>query len=203
MYYNEVVLASLYSSLNNTRKSDEYVKRADHRREAIHNVLFINSETTVGYYDYNITSKSLKLGFSPSSYYPLWASATKPAVHNDHELMSRIFEPLEQKSTKHPGGIPTSDLETGEQWDGLNSWPPLQYLLIQASLANNKSDLALSIAQKYVSNTYCTFMTTKKQSGTGMMFEKYNASGIGQAGSGGEYDVVPGFGWRYYFEYLY
>lgn len=69
-------------------------------------------------------------------------------------------------------------------------------------------DLALSLAQRYLDSTFCTWRSTggstdelprlggiEDSEAQGIMFEKYSDESINAAGGGGEYEVVEGFGW--------
>lgn len=70
-------------------------------------------------------------------------------------------------------------------------------------------DLALRLGQRYLDSAYCAWratggatasspkldgLTASMDSG-GLMFEKYSDDSLSQAGGGGEYEVVVGFGW--------
>ena len=67
------------------------------------------------------------------------------------------------------GGIPTSLINSGQQWDYPNVWPPLQHVLVTTlatgALAESR-EIARNLAQKYV---YSNWKGWKK---TGHMFEK-------------------------------
>lgn len=70
-------------------------------------------------------------------------------------------------------------------------------------------DLALALAQRYFDSAYCTWRSTGGETDAspkmpglnesadlgGLMFEKYSDTALNQAGGGGEYEVVVGFGW--------
>lgn len=66
-------------------------------------------------------------------------------------------------------------------------------------------DLALDLAQRYVSSLYCTWRVTggslptvpplSGATGNGTIFEKYSDDSTNAEGGGGEYTVVEGFGW--------
>lgn len=68
-------------------------------------------------------------------------------------------------------------------------------------------DLALKLGQRYLDSAFCTWYATGgstsetpklaglPDSTVGIMFEKYNDNLTNFAGSGGEYEVVEGFGW--------
>lgn len=107
--------------------------------------------------------------------------------------------------------------------DEPNVWPPLQYILIQglrnvqraldtsetqANVTTSSVSLAREIARRYVKSAYCTWRSTggsvprlvpklanSSSDANGTMFEKYADNSTDAAGGGGEYEVVPGFGW--------
>lgn len=69
-------------------------------------------------------------------------------------------------------------------------------------------ELALSLAQRYLDSTFCTWRSTggstdelprlggiEDPDAQGIMFEKYSDDSVNAAGGGGEYEVVEGFGW--------
>ncbi|BFZ53052.1 hypothetical protein PYCC9005_000075 [Savitreella phatthalungensis] len=82
--------------------------------------------------------------------------------------------------------------------------------------ATQLRSLGLQVAQRYVDSAYCTWRSTggshptlnisrlpgfdnatdaSVRAANGTMFEKYSNLAIDAVGSGGEYTVVPGFGW--------
>jgi neutral trehalase len=94
------------------------------------------------------------------------------------------------------GGVPASLSTSGQQWDYPNAWSPVQFFSMQAlELAATKLQKpeyhteAISIAQTWITTTYCAFLSTNA------LYEKYNVSAPGAAGHGGEYVVQTGFGW--------
>ena len=51
----------------------------------------------------------------------------------------RAVEGLDSSGLIQVGGVATSLVKSGEQWDFPNAWPPLQHMLIEG-LANSKSE---------------------------------------------------------------
>merc|ERR1712178_444194 len=90
------------------------------------------------------------------------------------------------------GGALTTTLDSGEQWDAPNTWPPLQLMLIEG-LEREGSREALALADDLATKWLQTCM--KAWQDTGHMFEKYNALKPGVGGGGGEYVPQVGFGW--------
>jgi alpha,alpha-trehalase len=87
-----------------------------------------------------------------------------------------------------PGGVRTTTVTTGQQWDSPNGWAPLQWMAIVGLDRYGVRQLARTIADRWlsaVSNFYCR---------TGRVIEKYDVETL-SAGGGGEYVVQDGFGW--------
>lgn len=106
------------------------------------------------------------------------------------------------------------------RWDQPSVWPPLMYAIMKGLLNTpptfgkedpyyvETQELALSLAQRYLDSTFCTWRSTggstdelprlpgiEDPDAQGIMFEKYSDESINVAGGGGEYEVVEGFGW--------
>ncbi|CDQ99298.1 unnamed protein product [Oncorhynchus mykiss] len=91
-----------------------------------------------------------------------------------------------------PNGVPTSLVDSGQQWDYPNAWPPLQHILIQglSSLPSQEArELGFDLAQRWIRTNWLAYVKYEA------MFEKYNVNGDGKPGGGGEYEVQLGFGW--------
>jgi len=90
------------------------------------------------------------------------------------------------------GGILTSEISSGQQWDSPNAWSPIQSLLIDA-LRNmdipSSTALAQTLALQWIQSNFIGFKYS------GFMSEKYNAFIPGMPGNGGEYESQVGFGW--------
>ncbi|CAD8070968.1 unnamed protein product [Paramecium sonneborni] len=136
--------------------------------------------------DYNYKQKNFNKNFYASNYFPLILQ---------QQSDSKLIDKLKQMIQEYPGGIPTSNINTGQQWDLPNSWPPLNQIIIQGLINNDQIELALQLSQNVINNSYCCFQNSIIQYGKGYMFEKYDATNIGTSGGGGEYEVQTGFGW--------
>jgi alpha,alpha-trehalase len=87
------------------------------------------------------------------------------------------------------GGLLTTLLPSGQQWDAPNGWAPLQWMAYTGFKNYGSDQLADEIAEKWISNNVRVFENT------GKMVEKYNVSDISLEAGGGEYPVQDGFGW--------
>jgi len=88
-----------------------------------------------------------------------------------------------------PGGIVTTPLETGEQWDAPNGWAPIQWIAVAGLRQYGQSSLAASIACRWMSNVEDVYERS------GKLVEKYDVVNTGRSGGGGEYPLQDGFGW--------
>ena len=114
--------------------------------------------------------------------FPLFFNiATKEQAESTVEA---ILDQLEK-----PGGFVTTTINSGQQWDSPNGWPPLQYIGVQALLNYGYHNDARRIAEKWLNLNRQVF---KK---TGRMMEKYNVTDLGLEAGGGEYLLQDGFGW--------
>ena len=86
------------------------------------------------------------------------------------------------------GGLRTTTLRTGLQWDEPNGWAPLQWVGIAGLATNGEPALAKQIATRWLGTVQAAYADT------GKMLEKYNIEER-TPGGGGEYPVQDGFGW--------
>lgn len=239
LYGNEVAIAGFYNMTGNTTAATTWAKTAADRADAIHAVFW--NETLYSYFDYNTTSSAqhiyvpadkdtqpfenatapagMQQLFTVTQFYPFWMGAAPAYIRNNPHAVktafSRVAKYLELKS----GGIASSNVRTGQQWDQPNVWPPLMHILMKG-LTNTPATfgqddpawkdvhaLALKLGQRYLDSTFCTWYATGgstsetaqlkglSDADVGIMFEKYDDDSVNHAGGGGEYEVVEGFGW--------
>jgi alpha,alpha-trehalase len=87
-----------------------------------------------------------------------------------------------------PGGIATTTVATGQQWDEPNGWAPLQWIAVAGLDRYGHEPLADKIAVRWVGSVASVYACTQR------LVEKYDVD-KGLAGGGGEYPVQDGFGW--------
>ncbi len=88
-----------------------------------------------------------------------------------------------------PGGVATSLVHSGEQWDAPNGWAPLQYMTVMGLERYGHYELARDVAERWC---HTVMMHFEKE---GTILEKYNIEEENIATGGGEYEVQQGFGW--------
>jgi alpha,alpha-trehalase len=120
-----------------------------------------------------------------SSIMPLWAGLGIPGGS-----AAAVVDFV--NSLLHDGGVATSTVDSGLQWDGNNVWPPLQFFTSAAlrSLADpSATTVAVKVERTYLRAASCSWQAN------GTLFEKYSAAVNGASGGGGEYVAQTGFGW--------
>lgn len=114
--------------------------------------------------------------------YPLWAKVAEPLQAD------RVLDYVEKHFLK-AGGLVTTEINSGQQWDAPNGWAPLQWIGFQAMLNYGRADMARTLAQRWTKLNESVFERT------GKMMEKYNVEDLSLQAGGGEYPVQDGFGW--------
>ena len=88
-----------------------------------------------------------------------------------------------------PGGFVTTLIASGQQWDGPNGWPPLQWLGGEALRRYGRADIADDARNRWLALNRRTYRVT------GKMTEKYDVMDLSRRAGGGEYPTQDGFGW--------
>ena len=156
-----------------------FERRAEARRSAIGKYLWDGREKRFG--DWDISTGRLTPSISAAVLYPLFVGLATADQANE---TARLTE----TKLLAPGGLRTTTVGTGEQWDEPNGWAPLLWIAVQGLDRYDHRTLADQLARRWV-RTVSGFYDC-----TGRMVEKYDIES-GQAGSGGEYPVQDGFGW--------
>lgn len=94
-----------------------------------------------------------------------------------------------QRHLLAPGGLLTSDIASGQQWDAPNGWAPLQWIAIQGLRRYGYGDLAEDLRRRWLATCDAVFAAK------GKFVEKYNVLDPHAASGGGEYELQDGFGW--------
>jgi alpha,alpha-trehalase len=134
------------------------------------------------YFDYDTVLGDHTERFTLASMFPLFF---KIADEEQAESIAAMIDTL----FLHPGGVATTLVHTGQQWDAPNGWAPLQWITYQGLLNYGHNTLAETIRANW------TALNEKTYTETGKMMEKYNVVDIHTRAGGGEYPNQDGFGW--------
>jgi alpha,alpha-trehalase len=158
----------------------EFTRRAAARREAVNRYLW---DAAGGVYrDYRWVKQVQVPRISAATLYPLFAAlASQPQAAAVATAVSRDL----LKS----GGIVTTPVVSGQQWDAPNGWPPLQWIGVSGLRRYSISPLAETLACRWMANV------NRVYGESGKLVEKYDVIATGRPGGGGEYPLQDGFGW--------
>lgn len=186
LYRSEIIISHLSERKGDMKTADEFMERANKRKEAINQVLWNDEENT--WMDYNIkTGKFVDRRFYFSNITPLIYGIEPPGEVNNYDILKKYkFELF-----GYPGGVPVSGdgPETGQQWDFPNAWAPHQHMLVEYLININEEEMAFNVAKRFFNSAIEGFRVSNT------FFEKYDVLHLGSTGGGGEYEPQEGFGW--------
>jgi alpha,alpha-trehalase len=157
-----------------------FARLAAARRAAIDRYLW--DRASGAYLDYRWSTGVRLARLSAATLYPLFVAAASG-------IQARAVAKTATAQLLKPGGIVTSTLETGQQWDAPNGWAPLQWIAIAGLRHYQQTALARTIACRWISVVNDVYRNS------GKLVEKYDVVTIGRSGGGGEYPLQDGFGW--------
>ncbi|MBN6150746.1 alpha,alpha-trehalase TreA [Xanthomonas sp. AmX2] len=136
-----------------------------------------------GYYaDYDWQRRALSDQVTAATLYPLFAGIATPA------RAERTAQAV-QAQLLRPGGLATTALRTGQQWDEPNGWAPLQWIAVDGLRRYGHDELAQRIGSRFLARVQALFAQQHK------LVEKYGVDAQAGGGGGGEYALQDGFGW--------
>lgn len=157
----------------------DFARQADRRRAAIDRYLWVAEEARYADLDWRAQRRTDHL--SAATLYPLFVGAASPA-------QARAVAATTEARLLAPGGLRTTLVGTGQQWDRPNGWAPLQWVAVEGLARTGHERLAREIARRWVATADRVYRET------GKMLEKYDVEQV-RAGGGGEYSTQDGFGW--------
>jgi alpha,alpha-trehalase len=160
--------------------ASEFTHRAAARREAVDRYLW--DEGAGVYRDYWWVKRAQVPRISAATLYPLFSALASP--HQAAAVATSVSRDLLK-----PGGIVTTPVVTGQQWDAPNGWPPLQWIGVSGLRRYSLSLQAETLACRWMANV------TRVYGESGKLVEKYDVLATGRPGGGGEYPLQDGFGW--------
>ncbi len=183
LYKLELVIAKAYLLSNNKTLQKDFENKAN-KRIALINKFCWNKKLNF-YTDYNFKNQQQEQKIIAAGLMPLFVTK------NNIELQKNIANIAKQTSIHllRPGGIVTTTVNSGQQWDAPNGWAPLQFIAIKGFENYNQNELAKTIAERWIA------LNVKVFNKTGKLMEKYNVENINLEAGGGEYASQDGFGW--------
>jgi alpha,alpha-trehalase len=159
--------------------AQSFAARAERRRRAIDRYLW---DPKSGYFmDYDWRHEQRTGELTAATLYPLF---TGVADINQADAVGAVT----QMRLLEEGGIVTTNITSGQQWDAPNGWPPLQWIAVMGLRRYDQPALAHEIARRWLATVQRVFVNK------GKLVEKYDVEHK-LPGGGGEYPLQDGFGW--------
>src|SRR5690606_14223159 len=135
------------------------------------------------FYDFDFVKNERTRRPSLAMMYPIFFKIAREG------LADSIANNLVTMQFMQPGGLLTTPVNTGQQWDAPNGWAPLQWRAINGLRNYGKRDLAQQIKIRWMD------INKKVYHNTANRVEKYNVVDMSLDAGGGEYPLQDGFGW--------
>lgn len=180
MYKMEKLIAVASKAAGDEAKASRYDALATERQKAIEHYLWNDKE---GWYaDYDLKTHNVRSQLTAATLFPLFVNAAS------RDRADKVATAAESQLLK-AGGIATTNVNSGQQWDAPNGWAPLQWVAVEGLQNYGKERVALEVSWRFLTNVQHTYDREQK------LVEKYDISTTGTGGGGGEYPLQDGFGW--------
>ena len=176
----ETVLADAHAAAGADEQALAFETRAERRKAAVRRHLWDDERGVFADYLWREDRRSSAL--TAATLAPLFFGlATEP--------QARRVAAAVRAQLLWPGGLVTSTVTSGQQWDAPNGWAPLQWLAVEGLNRYGETGLAETIAERWMSKVITAYRAT------GKLVEKYNVADALVEAGGGEYPTQDGFGW--------
>ena len=180
LYHLEKTIAKGHEQAGHKAESQKYLQLADKRKAALLHYCWDSDKNIFSDYDFikneNTDIPCLAMAF------PLFFNMASPS---QAEQVAQYMK----KNLLRLGGLMTTTIHSGQQWDAPNGWAPLQWIAIQGLRNYGFDKLAATVKERWID------LNQKVYRNTGKMMEKYNVEDMNLSAGGGEYPVQDGFGW--------
>ncbi|NGY04980.1 alpha,alpha-trehalase TreF [Solimonas terrae] len=183
MYKLETQLARLNQACGDHDDAEQFRARAATRRNAIRTRLWDEQQSAFVDYDWQLDCRREALTAAAATPLYVRAASAEQAQRLAETMRARLLD---------DGGIGTSEIRCGEQWDRPNGWAPLQWLALEGFRHYGNTGFADEIARRWL------LTVSSLYEHEGKLVEKYRLrhtpdGAVG--GGGGEYPLQDGFGW--------
>lgn len=180
MYKMEKMISLASKATGDDAKAAQYDGFANARQKGIEKYLWNDKE---GWYaDYDLKSHKVRNQLTAAALFPLYVNAAAK------DRASKVATAT-QAHLLQPGGLATTSVKSGQQWDAPNGWAPLQWVAASGLQNYGQDTVAMDVTWRFLTNVQHTYDREKK------LVEKYDVSTTGTGGGGGEYPLQDGFGW--------
>lgn len=130
--------------------------------------------------DYDLDTSAANDRVTAAMAFPLFAGIATP---DQARATARALAPLIGE-----GGLRTTMVSSGQQWDDPNGWAPLQWIAYRGLRLYGEDAMAARIRTAWLATV------TREYDASGKLLEKYDVVDR-RPGGGGEYPNQDGFGW--------
>jgi len=177
----EATLSEAYRVRGDAAQAASYYRRAQSRSEAIRRLMWDAHDGV--FTDYLWETGELTDVVTAATLYPLFLRIATAD-------QARVVAATVEQRLLDVGGLATTLVESGQQWDAPNGWAPLQWIAVVGLRNYGFKRLAHEIAARWVHENIAGYRHYAR------LVEKYNvATPGGDEGGGGEYATQIGFGW--------
>uniref|UniRef100_A0A915MHR5 Trehalase n=1 Tax=Meloidogyne javanica TaxID=6303 RepID=A0A915MHR5_MELJA len=170
------------------KKANHYKKlylklRADFRSV----FLYDKEENKYGWYDYNLETKENNIHFYSTMAIPLFTQCFDPL--EKPSVPERIYNTMKNygafekaKGAEDFYGVQVSTVNSSQQWDAFNIWPPHEHMVVLGLFNSGKENLkqeALYLAKKWILANYRLYSQCIEKP----MWEKLSATGTSGKGA--------------------
>ena len=183
LYLMEAQTAEVFKLLNRETEAATWQKRAADRAEKINRLMW---DAQSGLYcDFDFVHKRVRRYPFLTTFYPLWVGIAS------QEQAARVVQNLGR--FEKPGGLQTSEFQSGDQWDAPFGWAPLQWIAVQGLRRYGYRAEADRIAKRFLS------LANREYARHGDLEEKYDVvrgtEKVTRALRYGYHSNEAGFGW--------
>ncbi len=176
----EDTLARAYQADGDKAKADELAAAAERRKRALLETCW--SERDGFFVDCDLRTGQRRDALTLAGAAPLFLKIATPA-------QAKAVATTLRRRFLRPGGVVTTLVPTGQQWDAPNGWAPLEWMTIRGLANYGENELAAEIAHRWIALNRAVYQRT------GKLMEKYNVEDTSLLAGGGEYPSQDGFGW--------
>lgn len=164
MFKMEKILARASKAAGDNAMANQYETLANARQKGIEKYLWNDQQ---GWYaDYDLKSHKVRNQLTAAALFPLYVNAA--AKDRANKMATATKTHLLQ-----PGGLNTTSVKSGQQWDAPNGWAPLQWVATEGLQNYGQKEVAMDISWHFLTNVQHTYDQEKK------LVEKYDVSTTG------------------------
>ncbi|MBI3889576.1 alpha,alpha-trehalase TreF [Candidatus Saccharibacteria bacterium] len=180
LYHLETTIAETYRLMFQPLLARKFQTLAERRASTM--LKYMWSEEEQFFMDYDFRKAKSTASVTLAGVYPLFVKVATP------KQAQAVADRIEKDFLKK-GGLVTTLIDNGQQWDSPNGWAPLHWVVIQGLREYGHYALADKIKSAWIQTCSGVFDRERK------MVEKYDVTSESGLGGGGEYELQDGFGW--------